>query len=132
MIKYLGSEGAITSTVVTTAFGDTMVSGVNTTSNFTALKWEVTEEVNVGISARSFNNRLSLEADYYVRDTKDAVIPIEVPLIPDATRQNVGEIRNQGLEVALNWNDQVSDDFSYSLGANFSSLKMKYSIRTVN
>lgn len=120
--KVPGSEGAITSTVVTTAFGDTMVNGVNTTSNFTSLKWEVTEEINAGISARTFNNKLSLEADYYVRDTKDAVIPIEVPLIPDATRQNVGEIRNQGFELALNWSDQVSEDFSYSVGANFATL----------
>ena len=117
------SEGSITSDVVTTALGDVLFSGVNTSSDFTALRWEVTEEINGGISARMFNNNLSLEADYYVRDTKDAVIPVERPLIPGATRQNIGEIRNSGFELALNWNKSVSEDFSYSIGGNFTSLE---------
>jgi len=120
--KIPSSEGSITSDVVTTALGDILFSGVNTSSDFTALKWEATEEVNGGISARLLNNNLSLEADYYVRDTKDAVIPVERPLIPGSTRQNIGEIRNSGLEIALNWNKQVSEDFSYSIGGNFASL----------
>ncbi len=117
------SEGSITSAVVTTALGDVLFSGVNTSSDFTTLKWEVTEEINGGISARLFDNQLSLEADYYTRDTKDAVIPVERPLIPGTTRQNIGKIRNSGLEVALNWDKRVSEDFSYTMGANFASLK---------
>ncbi|MET2984580.1 SusC/RagA family TonB-linked outer membrane protein [Aureibaculum conchae] len=121
--KVPSSEGSITSSVVTTALGDVLFSGVNTGSDFTALKWEVTSETNIGITARLFDNNLSLEADYYVRDTEDAVIPVERPLIPGATRQNVGEIRNSGFELALNWNKNVSDDFSYSIGANLSTLK---------
>ncbi|MGX1930566.1 SusC/RagA family TonB-linked outer membrane protein [Flagellimonas sp. 2504JD4-2] len=116
------SEGSITSEVVTTALGDILFSGLNTSSDFTALKWEVTEEINAGLSARMFNDNLSVEADYYIRDTKDAVIPVLRPLIPGATRQNVGEIRNTGLEIALNWDKRVSDDFSYSIGANFATL----------
>lgn len=121
--KVPSSEGSITSEVVTTALGDILFSGVNTGSDFTALKWEVTEETNVGITARMFDNNLTIEADYYVRDTEDAVIPVERPLIPGATRQNVGEIRNSGFELALNWNKFVSDDFSYNIGANLSTLK---------
>jgi len=116
------SEGSITSDVVTTALGDILFSGVSTNSDFTALKWEVTEEINGGISARLFDNRLSLEADYYIRDTKDAVIPVERPLIPGATRQNIGEIRNTGFEIALNWSNDISDDLSYEVGANLATL----------
>ncbi|MAU26798.1 MAG: SusC/RagA family protein [Muricauda sp.] len=120
--KVPSSEGSITSEVVTTALGDILFSGLNTSSDFTALKWEVTEETNVGLSARMFNNNLSIEADYYVRDTEDAVIPVLRPLIPGATRQNVGEIRNTGFELALNWDKRVSEDFSYSIGGNFATL----------
>ncbi|MGB8374921.1 MAG: TonB-dependent receptor [Salegentibacter sp.] len=116
------SEGSITSEVVTTALGDTRYSGVNTSSDYTALKWELTEETNFGLTATLFND-LSVEADYYIRDTKDAVIPVPRPLIPGSTRQNVGEIRNKGLEVVLGWNQNVSADFNYSIGANFSTLK---------
>ncbi|MEP3208897.1 MAG: TonB-dependent receptor [Maribacter sp.] len=121
--KVPSSEGSITSEVVTTALDDVLVSGLNTSSDFTALKWEVTEEINAGLSARLFDNNLSLEADYYIRDTKDAVIPVERPLIPGTTRQNIGEIRNSGFELALNWNKRVSDDFSYFIGGNFATLE---------
>ncbi|MET7030210.1 SusC/RagA family TonB-linked outer membrane protein [Sediminicola luteus] len=118
-----GSEGSITSQVVTTALGDTLFSGVSTSSDFTSLKWEVTEEINGGISANLFDSQLSLEADYYVRDTRDAIIPVQRPLIPGSIRKNVGEIRNSGFEIALNWNKTVNDNFTYSIGGNFSSLK---------
>ncbi len=121
--KVPSSEGSITSQVVETALGDIRFSGLNTSSDFTALKWEVTEEINAGLTARVFDNNLSIEADYYVRDTKDAVIPVERPLIPGVTRQNVGEIRNSGFEIALEWHKSVSNDFSYSIGANLSTLK---------
>jgi len=120
--KVASSEGSITSEVVLTALGETQYSGVVTSNDFTKLKWEVTEEINVGISAKMFNNNLSLEADYYVRDTKDAVIPVNRPLIPGATRQNVGEIRNSGFEFALDWSKRVSEDFGYYIGGNFSTL----------
>ena len=118
-----GSNGSITSSVVETALGDTRFSGLSTGSDFTALKWEVTEETNIGLTARMFDNNLSIEADYYVRDTEDAVIPVERPLIPGTTRNNVGEIRNSGFEIALAWNKRVSDDFSYNIGANFATLE---------
>src|SRR5690606_8698027 len=108
--------------VVTTACGDVMYSGIQTSSAFTYLRWEVTEEYNLGLSARLFDSNLSVEFDYFRRDTKDAVIPVARPLVPESLRQNVGQIRNQGFEVALNWNKVVSDDFSYSIGGNFSTL----------
>lgn len=121
--KIDSSSGSITSEVVNTALGDTMFSGVTTSSDFTALRWEVTEEINAGLSARLLNNNLSLEADYYVRETNNAVIPVLRALIPGSTRQNIGKIRNSGFEVSLNWNKRVSDDFGYTLGGNFSTLE---------
>ncbi len=116
------SEGSITSEVVFVSLDDVRLSGLDTSSNFTALKWEVTEEINAGLSARLFNNNLSLEADYYIRDTKDAVIPVRIPLVDVFIRQNIGEIRNSGFELALNWNKQVSENFSYRIGGNFTTL----------
>lgn len=121
--KINSSSGSITSEVVTTALGDTEFGGVNTSNDFTSLRWEVTEEINGGLSARMIDNNLSLEADYYVRETSNAVIPVLRALIPGFTRQNIGKIRNSGLEVALDWNKTVSDDFSYSIGGNFTTLK---------
>jgi len=85
--------------------------------------WEFTEEINVGLSARMLNNRLSVEADYYVRDTEDAVITVNLPLIRNNVRRNLGQIRNQGLEMAVNWSDQVGSDLTYNIGFNFATLQ---------
>jgi len=117
------SSGGITSTEVNAAFGDTKYSGIVTSSDFEALKWETTTETNVGISATLFNSQLSIESDYFIRETNDAVVPVSRLLVPGETRRNLGSIRNSGFEIALDWNKQVSDDFSYFIGANFSTLK---------
>ena len=117
------STGGITSTEVDAAFGDVRYPGIVTSSDFEALKWEVTAETNVGITARLFDSQLSIESDYYTRETRDAIIPVSRLLVPGETRQNVGIIENSGFEIALDWNKRVSKDFSYNIGANFSSLK---------
>src|SRR5690606_623378 len=119
------SEGSITSSPVFAAFGDTKYAGIVTSSDYTALKWEVTSETNVGLSARLFNNQLSIESDYFVRDTEDAVIPVSRLLVEGTTRKNTGGIRNSGFEIAMDWNKQVSENFSYNIGANFATLKNK-------
>ncbi len=117
------SSGGITSEEIDVAFGDVRFPGLVTSSDFEALKWEVTEETNVGLTARLIDNQLSIEADYFNRETKDAIIPVSRLLVPGETRQNIGRIKNSGFELVLNWNKRVSDDFSYSIGANFSTLK---------
>jgi hypothetical protein len=69
------------------------------------------------------NDRLSLDADYFIRDTKHAAIEVRKPVTGQTSWQSVGEIRNSGFELSLNWNDNISDKISYSIGANFSTLK---------
>ena len=121
--KIQASDGAATTSVVYTAINDQLVSGTIATSTYSSLKWELTEETNVGITAQLFNSRLSADIDYYIRDTKNASIYVSIPSIGATVLRNVGEIRNSGLEVALSWNDKISNDWSYSIGANFSTLK---------
>src|SRR5690606_27746705 len=121
--KIPASNGSNSINLITTAIGDELVTGLVSSSTFDYLEWEVVEEWNVGLSSRLFNNRLSLELDYFQRDTKNAVIPVVVPMTGETRRKNSGEIRNSGLEVAVNWYNEVSDDFSYTVGANFSTLE---------
>ncbi|WP_036152712.1 SusC/RagA family TonB-linked outer membrane protein [Maribacter forsetii] len=116
------STGGITSDAVDGVFGDVRYPGLVTSSDFEALKWEVTAETNVGLTARLFNNKLTIDSDYYIRETRDAVIPVSRLLVPGETRQNVGVIRNSGFEIVANWNQKVSDNFSFSVGGNFSTL----------
>ncbi len=117
------SDGARTTKVVNTVFNGMMVPGTQTSNVFSSLRWEVVEELNFGLTANLFNSRLSLDADYYTRDTKNAAIRVDIPLIGGSVLRNVGVIRNSGLEVALNWSDQLSKDWTYQIGGNISTLK---------
>ncbi len=121
--KIQASDGASTTGVVTTAFGDQLFSGTVTTNTFSSLKWEVTEETNVGLTARLLNNRLSVDADYYIRDTYDGVISVTIPIVGGTILKNVGEFRNSGFEMALNWSDSFESGWQYNVGINLATLK---------
>lgn len=121
--KIQASDGATTTTVINTAIDDVLVSGTKTSSTFSSLKWEVTEETNIGVTSRLFKNHLTVDADYYIRDTKNAAIYVKIPSIGGSVLKNVGIIRNSGFELALNWSNEISKDFSYNVGFNFSTLK---------
>ncbi|HAG16199.1 MAG TPA: TonB-dependent receptor [Bacteroidales bacterium] len=121
--KIQASDGASTTSIITTALNGVLVSGTTTSSTYSSLKWEVTEETNIGITSQLFKNKLSVEADYYSRDTKDAAIYVNIPSIGGSVLKNVGVIRNSGIEVALNWTNTISEDIHYTIGANFSTLK---------
>lgn len=121
--KIQASDGALTTDVITTALGDVLYSGTTVGGVYSSLRWELTEETNVGVTANFFTNRLSLEADYYIRDTKEAAINVNIPAVGGTVLRNVGVIRNSGFEVALNWSDQIAGDFRYNIGANISTLK---------
>jgi TonB-dependent starch-binding outer membrane protein SusC len=121
--KIQASDGAIITNVVTTAVNDVLVSGTQTTNTFSSLKWEVTEETNVGITSRLLKNRLSVDADYFIRDTKNAAIYVTIPGTGGSVLKNVGIIRNSGFEVNMNWNDELSENLRYNIGINFSTLK---------
>ena len=117
------SDGATTTYVVNTAINGILVPGTNTSSTFSSLKWEVTEETNVGFTSKLLMNRLSVESDYFIRDTKNAAINVTIPAIGGSVLKNVGVIRNSGFEMVLNWNDNLTKDLKYTIGANISTLK---------
>ncbi len=117
------SDGAYTTSVITTTLGGVVYSGTVVSSSYSSLKWEMTEETNLGFTARFLKNKLSAEFDYYIRDTKNAAIPVLIPATGTSVLKPVGTIRNSGIELALNWTNKVSDKLSYSVGANISTLK---------
>lgn len=117
------SDGANTTTVLNTAINGVLVAGTKTTNTFSSLKWEVTEEMNFGLTSRLLKSRLTVDADYYIRDTKNAAINVNIPAIGGSVLKNVGIIRNSGIELALNCNDNLTKDIKYSIGANISTLK---------
>ena len=91
-----------------------------------SLKWETTDTKNIGFDFGLFNNRLNGNINYYINETRDLLITRS--LAPSAGLSNpvlnVGKMRNQGVELELNWNDNISD-FNYTVGFNLSTVKNK-------
>ena len=85
------------------------------------VKWETSEQYNVGIDARFLRQRLSLTLDGYIKNTKDWLV--QAPILATAGTGgpiiNGGDVKNKGIELGLSWNDQIGKDFVYSVGANF-------------
>lgn len=82
------------------------------------IKWEETAMTNVGIDFMAFNNRLSLTADYYVKNTKDILLTVTIPISSGGANdpiRNAGKIRNNGFEFNLGWMDQPNPDISYGI-----------------
>jgi TonB-linked SusC/RagA family outer membrane protein len=117
------SDGAYTTYVVNTTMGGTVYSGTVVTNSYSELKWELTQETNVGFTARFLDERLSADFDWYTRDTKNAAIPVSIPSVGGSVLRPVGTIRNSGIELALDWNNKVNDKFTYNVGVNFATLK---------
>ena len=92
----------------------------------TNLSWEVTKEATAGLDFELLDRRLSGSVDYYNRLNTNAILNVK-PVLNSANTENFfdhgGEIRNKGFEFALNWKDQIGEDFTYSIGGNFSTNK---------
>lgn len=86
------------------------------------INWEITEEYDVAIEFGLFDSKLTGEINYYDKKVANALINVPIPrTVGDADGvilTNAATIQNRGVEVALNWRKSVSDDFSYSVGAN--------------
>ncbi|MGE4587110.1 MAG: TonB-dependent receptor, partial [Mangrovibacterium sp.] len=82
------------------------------------IKWEETAMTNIGVDFMALNNRLSLTADGYVKNTKGILLEVPVPISTGAANdpiRNAGKIRNKGVEFNVGWNDRVNEDFSYNV-----------------
>ncbi|MCV9385078.1 SusC/RagA family TonB-linked outer membrane protein [Reichenbachiella ulvae] len=91
------------------------------------LKWETVITRNFGVDMAMFNNKFTFSAEYYEKESEDLLLQLPVPnntgLYPWETPWvNAGGIKNSGLEFVAGISD-TKGDFSYSVNANFSTLK---------
>jgi len=88
------------------------------------LRWETSDQLDLGVEMRFLRNRLAFSADYYDKKTRDLLVNINpVPELGVAeTTVNAGSVLNRGFELEASWRDNIGEDFSYSIGANFSTL----------
>ncbi|MGN7811353.1 SusC/RagA family TonB-linked outer membrane protein [Flavobacterium sp. KACC 22758] len=83
------------------------------------LKWETSEQIDLGFDARFLNNALNLNVDFYKKTNKDWLIlaPILATAGADAPFINGGDVVNKGVEVSLSYQNKIGD-FNYSVSAN--------------
>jgi TonB-linked SusC/RagA family outer membrane protein len=87
------------------------------------ISWETTETTNFGIDLGMLQNRLTISAEYYVRNTSDILLRLPIPMTLglNAPYQNAGKVRNTGWDLALGWSDEIND-FSYGVNFNISNV----------
>lgn len=106
--------------------GPTVINGVTTTRTPNPdLKWEVTEQYNVGLDWALMNGRVSGTFDYFNKSTTDLFLQVSAPvpsLVSDIFINSDAEIINKGFEFAVNVNAVRTEDFSLDFSGNISFL----------
>ena len=89
------------------------------------LKPEFTTEWEIGTDLAFFDNRITLQANYYERKLTDGLFPVPVSSTSGVTSvyQNAGEISTKGTEITLGLVPIKSKDFSWSINANYTQFK---------
>lgn len=88
------------------------------------LKWEENKELNIGLEFLAFEERLSANFEYYNKNTSDLLFETEVPVPPNlypTTWLNVGELNNEGIEVAVSYDFFRQQDVYWNSGVTFST-----------
>ena len=86
------------------------------------LTWESTREIDYGLSLGLFNNRITLEADYYDKETSNLLLEVPLPATSgyQTAFKNLGLVSNKGYEFALNANMIENSDFNWNMNFNIS------------
>ena len=89
------------------------------------LKWEGSTTTNLGLDLSMFKSRLSLTADAFIKDSKDLLLAQSLSLVTgfDSQWQNVGKIRNKGIELTINSLNVNRRHFSWSTDFNISFIR---------
>lgn len=92
------------------------------------LRWESKITTNVGLDAAFFNNRLQVTAEYFNSLSKDLLLRVPIPISAgnqgDNPFDNLGQIRNRGVELSLTYQDKKGD-IRYSVNGQLTSIRNK-------
>lgn len=93
------------------------------------ITWESTASTNLGLDMAFLNNQLTVQADYFVKNTSDIIVQLPIPQILGgvaAPFENVGKMKNNGVEFSLAYQKPGGGDkFGYKIGGNVTYTKNK-------
>lgn len=90
-----------------------------------SLRWEKSQEFNIGLDMGFVENRISASFEFYDRKTVDLIYKEQIPTSTGFSEvvTNVGEVSNKGIELTLNTVNITNNRFSWTTNINFSSNK---------
>ena len=107
-------------------FGDNIISGYSINYLPQNLSWEKTHAWEAGFEIDLFDRRLRIEPVYYNKLTKDIIVNLSGFSGAKNSLENLGEIQNQGIEIAATWNDKIGETgFNYSISGNLTTIDNK-------
>ncbi|QIP15227.1 TonB-dependent receptor [Spirosoma aureum] len=110
-----------------TVFGDALYNTYGPNTNLPGnLKWEMTEQKDIGVDFGILNNRILFTADYYIKNTRDLLNNVTLPtsLGYTTTIKNIGEIQNSGVELGIDTRI-LTGAFKWDVNANVSFNRNK-------
>jgi TonB-linked SusC/RagA family outer membrane protein len=119
-------------------FGDQLINGVAIgQAGNSSLKWENNHQTNIGIDVTTLKGKLDVTIDYFIKKTTDLLFQPETSALLGTYGAggaspiiNGGDVKNTGIELQLNYTNQVTNDFSYNV--NFNATKIKNEVTKVS
>ena len=96
------------------------------------LRWETTEQWNVGLDLSFYDSRIKLTADWYLKNTRDLLLQATIPASSGYTSAmlNIGSMQNQGVELTLNLVPVQRKNFTWSMDFNIAMNRNKVTALT--
>ncbi|GEO07599.1 SusC/RagA family TonB-linked outer membrane protein [Segetibacter aerophilus] len=101
-LAFLGTDNYILGNAI--AAGKVVTSFANS-----ALKWEKSRQVDIGMDLSLFSNKVVVTAEYYKKITNDMLLPVSIPAVSGftTTLDNIGKVENKGFEFAVDYRAKV-------------------------
>lgn len=117
---YLTSYGTVANNY---AFGGAVLPGLNPNASNPLVEWESSTKTDIGLEARFMQGKLGVEVDYFLED-RNGILATRFAQIPSnyggpLPAENIGQVKNRGIEVTLTHDNRLSKDLSYNLRGNF-------------
>lgn len=92
------------------------------------LKWETNEQFDIGVDLSVLDSRINFTADYFIRNTKNMLLYRQLPSengIATSILDNIGNMSNKGIELALNTVNIQTKDFTWNTNFTFTKINNK-------
>jgi iron complex outermembrane receptor protein len=113
--------GGLSRSDASAVIGGQTISGLRFSSFDEFLKWEETEQINIGLDFGFFDGRLNGSVEYYNKETTDLLFETTAAALSNAqdfVTTNIGSVENRGVEINLNGDVFSTDDLTWNLNFN--------------